>query len=227
MKHNTAPNRCQRHLLWLCCLFLFATSAAWAQAQPTHNPTSRCEPTITTLKSGEYPGKDKIPTTNNLRGKPGSLLAADGFPLLITGQVLDKDCVPVEGAIIEIWQTNSEGKYVAGKPTTYGQKQFLGAGQTTTDNQGRYAFYSIYPRGYNNLAPHIHFMVRKSGYQTIQTDLFFAYDPANEKAVNIRRLSDKAKTQLIRPLYPPQTVSGDYRVDFPIVLRERETYRGL
>ena len=34
-----------------------------------------------------------------------------GTPMIVTGQVLSSDCVPIAGALVDFWHTNDQGEY--------------------------------------------------------------------------------------------------------------------
>lgn len=82
-------------------------------------------------------------------------LAAKGVPgkrVRIEGRVLDGDGKPVNDALVEIWQADSNGKY--------GGKRFRGFGRSATDGEGAFRFETIQPGrvlgpGGKLQAPHI------------------------------------------------------------------------
>ena len=72
---------------------------------------------------------------------------APGEHVVIEGEVLDGDGVPVPDAVIEIWQANSFGKYEnpddhQNKPT---QEGFRGYGRVATSDDGTFCFRTIKP----------------------------------------------------------------------------------
>ena len=115
----------------------------------------------------------------------------DGEPLgeriIVTGQVLDSDGMPVRNTLVDVWQANSAGRYV--DPTDDHpaplDPNFTGAGRCMTDDRGRYRFITVKPGAYpwgnhpNAWRPgHIHFSVfgPELGSRLV-TQMYFPGDP--------------------------------------------------
>jgi protocatechuate 3,4-dioxygenase beta subunit len=99
-----------------------------------------------------------------------------GERLVIKGTVLRGDCrTPVRGGLIEVWQTDSNGKYY------YADEEYRLRGQTKSHENGTYRFSTIKPGRYrilNGFRPaHIHLRVSHPDYQTLITQLYFKGDP--------------------------------------------------
>ncbi|MBL7647027.1 MAG: intradiol ring-cleavage dioxygenase [Candidatus Hydrogenedentes bacterium] len=78
-------------------------------------------------------------------------------------ELIDGVCVPLEGAIVEIWHCDAAGEYSGvsdGGFNTIG-RNFL-RGYQITDENGTVGFTTIYPGWYSGRAVHIHFKVRSS-----------------------------------------------------------------
>lgn len=93
--------------------------------------------------------------------------------LLVTGRVLGMpDCVPLAGALIEVWQADGRGAY-----SLVGAQQddpgCLLRASLTTDSQGRYRFATVVPGEYPGRPRHIHYRVSAQGYATLVTQLYF------------------------------------------------------
>ena len=112
---------------------------------------------------------------NNLTRKTGSFEVAIGEPLYIEGTVIDAFKIPIEGAIIKIWQTNASGHYqtLLDKSNKYYDKNFMSSGQAITDNLGRYGFLTIFPGFYDDRAPHINIIISHKRFGTIETEIYF------------------------------------------------------
>jgi protocatechuate 3,4-dioxygenase beta subunit len=90
-------------------------------------------------------------------------------------------CVPLEGAVVDVWQCDAEGVYSGvseGGFDTTGH-DFL-RGLQRTDADGRASFTTIYPGWYSGRAVHLHFKVRTdpdgdAGYE-LTSQLFFPDD---------------------------------------------------
>lgn len=120
--------------------------------------------------------------TNNLRRKQGSPEFAVGDFITIEGRIVDSNCVPVEGAIVEIWQTNALG---INQHETNDYKKidpnFLESGSTLTDNLGHYSFLTILPGAAGVHAPHINFRVTHEDFMPMETTMFFENQSLNLK----------------------------------------------
>jgi protocatechuate 3,4-dioxygenase beta subunit len=110
-----------------------------------------------------------------------------GERIIITGRVTDEDGRPVRNTLIEIWQTNSAGRYIHERdqhPAPL-DPNFTGAGRAITDDEGRYRFVSIKPGAYpwrnhpNAWRPaHIHFSLFGPSFLTrLVTQMYFPGDP--------------------------------------------------
>ena len=107
--------------------------------------------------------------------------ASEGVPLALNWIVSTVDgegCLPLEGAVVDVWHCDAEGVYSGvserGFDTT--GHDFL-RGVQRTDAEGRAAFQTIYPGWYQGRAVHIHFKIRTdpddaAGYE-LTSQLFF------------------------------------------------------
>jgi protocatechuate 3,4-dioxygenase, beta subunit len=102
---------------------------------------------------------------------------ATGDIIIVQGKILDTNCQPVAGAIVEIWQANHHGKY----RHEYGDDgksdpNFQGWGQAITNEKGEYRFKTIVPGLYGRRARHIHYKISKRGFHELITQLYFEGD---------------------------------------------------
>jgi protocatechuate 3,4-dioxygenase beta subunit len=107
--------------------------------------------------------------------------ASEGVPLTLNWVVsaVDGDgCVPLEGAVVDVWHCDAEGVYsgVSERRFDTTGHDFL-RGVQRTDAEGRAAFQTIYPGWYQGRAVHIHFKIRTdpddaAGYE-LTSQLFF------------------------------------------------------
>ena len=84
----------------------------------------------------------------------------DGLPLDVAVVVSGVDangCVPLEGALVDLWQCDADGVYSGTGAAA--SRTFL-RGNQMTDSAGRAAFTTIYPGWYPGRAVHIHFKIR-------------------------------------------------------------------
>lgn len=127
-----------------------------------------------------------------VKGRPGR---AKGQVVYVKGQLTDKNCQPVAGATIIVWQASVSGRYNHIEddsnhdfrhPKTGQMIQrdldpsFQYWGKATTNNEGHYEFKTIvpgfYPANLDNgwyRPPHIHMMVSAIGHQQMVTQLYF------------------------------------------------------
>jgi len=95
-----------------------------------------------------------------------------GEAIEITGRVIQGDGAPLDNAILELWQANSEGRF--------DDPAFFGWGRAATDAGGRYVFRTIRPGAYAGRAPHINLIILFSGLMRhLQTVLFFEGQKGN------------------------------------------------
>ena len=103
---------------------------------------------------------------SDIRSDPGTGAATPGKPLDIifnVSQVGGGQCVPLAGAMVDVWHCDARGVYSGvddrmGGSNTEGQK-FL-RGYQKTDAKGTARFTTIYPGWYRGRAVHIHFKIR-------------------------------------------------------------------
>jgi protocatechuate 3,4-dioxygenase, beta subunit len=132
-----------------------------------------------------YPLKE-MEKTVDLTRVPGRNGRAAGQVLNVMGRVLNISGDPVRGAMVEIWQANSHGRYTHPSDANPAplDPNFDGSAVLTSDAEGRYRFTTIKPAGYpagpDRMRPaHIHFQV--SGRQNrLVTQMYFENDPNNE-----------------------------------------------
>lgn len=108
----------------------------------------------------------------------------DGLPTRLAFRVVDTDCNPVEGVIVDVWHCAPNGLYSgsdAANMCTNGDSEARAGrwfrGMQTTDADGRVDFDTCMPGWYSSRAVHIHFQVRTSGGQASLTSQF-GFDPS-------------------------------------------------
>lgn len=134
---------------------------------------------------------------------------AQGEVIEVTGQVLDPNCRPLPGCVIEIWQANIHGRYSHPRDEGKGRPldpNFQGYARLPTGKDGRYRFLTIIPGSYAAMGdwirpPHIHFKVHAPFNPSVTTQMYFAGHPLN------------AKDLLLAPLSPAQRASLEVGFD--------------
>ena len=147
-----------------------------------------------------------IKKSNNLIRKPGSAVRAEGQYIIISGQVVDRDCLPVSDAVINIWQTDTNGKYIEAYRTTGDwdvrdndyDKNFAYSGSTQTNNLGEYNFITILPTpAVDELAPHINIHVKHPDFADLKTRIYFNRHPLNKADRDLKELDEEQKKLVI------------------------------
>ena len=95
-----------------------------------------------------------------------------GQRIVISGNVLNQDCHPVSNAIIDVWQTDSNGNYYF--------EDFTLRGKLTADDDGQYKIETIFPGKYSEggatRPAHIHLKISAPGLSSHTTQLYFEGD---------------------------------------------------
>ena len=115
-----------------------------------------------------------------------------GTPLFFRGRVKGMDEKPIAGADVHIWQSSPAGLYENQDPS---QAEMNLRGIFTTQADGSFSFRSVKPAGYpvpiegptgallaaqkrHNMRPaHLHFLIHKTGYKTIASQVYDPEDP--------------------------------------------------
>jgi protocatechuate 3,4-dioxygenase beta subunit len=110
-----------------------------------------------------------------------------GTPLWADIKITDTYGAPVQGAVVDVWQSNEDGFYDVQLPDLDGP---VLRARLRSDEQGRLTFWSILPSDYPipddgpvgqmlaavgrhpNRAPHLHFMIAAPGHRHLVTQLF-------------------------------------------------------
>src|SRR5437764_8313643 len=115
-----------------------------------------------------------------------------GVPTLVSGRVLDLEGRPVAGAVLDVWQAQTNGLYDAqdANPDALHMR-----GKFMSDSEGRYLLRTVLPVNYpipsdgpvgamlkatgrHPWRPaHIHFVVSAEGYEPVTTHIFDRTDP--------------------------------------------------
>src|SRR5262249_35747 len=71
---------------------------------------------------------------------------ASGTKIRIEGQVLDGDGMPINDAMLEVWQADAQGRYAHPRDRrTRPNTKFMGFGSSATDKNAPFSFYTIKP----------------------------------------------------------------------------------
>jgi catechol 1,2-dioxygenase len=123
----------------------------------------------------------------------GDTISLDGRgePAWVEGRVVDQDGKPIGGALLDVWQTSSDGAYDIQDPN---QPPMNLRGLFTTGADGRFFFRTVKPSSYpiptdgpvggmlmamgrHPMRPaHIHFIVGAAGHEPVTTHIFVEGD---------------------------------------------------
>lgn len=111
----------------------------------------------------------------------------DGAACFVSGRVTDLDGTPIKGALLDVWQTSSNGFYDSQDTN---QPDFNMRGKFHCDEDGHYRIQTVRPVSYSipadgpvgkmlqitgrhpNRPAHIHFIVSAQGFEPVTTHLF-------------------------------------------------------
>jgi protocatechuate 3,4-dioxygenase beta subunit len=94
-----------------------------------------------------------------------------GERLRLQGIVVGRDCGPVPGAVVDLWQTDSAG--------AYDNAGFRLRGNQLTAANGSFAFETVVPGLYPGRTRHLHVKIAAPGRPVLTTQLYFPGEPGN------------------------------------------------
>lgn len=192
---------------------------------------------ITPALSPDFIPKERMQTSNNLRRKPGAAVQAEGTLIYIKAKLVDRFCVPIAGAKIQLWQRDAAGFYKAvyderGRKedeTSGYDRNFAYSGSTYSDNIGTFNFITIFPGSDSSKAPNLNLRISHPEFEDLVTRMYFAHHPKNTKDENLLSLDPSGRNLLIAygaPVDPRGNFEG--RVyEFTVVLDGVNGYRGF
>lgn len=117
-----------------------------------------------------------------------------GDVLVISGRVWGSDTRrPLANSVIDIWQANAQGRYDNDDPNNPPARNvFKNRARLITDENGYYEYETIHPGPYrtgpNTWRPsHIHYLVRRTAYRQLITQMYFQGDRYNQADQFIRQ----------------------------------------
>ena len=167
-----------------------------------------------------YPNRLPLDTDNDLIIINDHLTPAVGEITHLTGRVLSPSGEPINNAVVEIWQCDAKGVYLAQGNARGADVNFQGFGRFTTNTKGEYRFRTIKPVPYPGRTPHIHFKVKKGDRELLTTQLFIAGHPQNARDGVLRGVRDPLDRELVLVDFKPVKDSklGELSARFDIVL---------
>jgi len=205
MDNRSKLNR--RELLGAGMALPLGALAGSAQAAP-----GSCRLTPSQTPGPFYPLYDQIDKDIDLTRLVGHQQSAAGEVIRVHGQVQDQQCKPVAGALVDLWQADSNGRYSHPADANPARRDpnFQGWGQAVTDAEGPYSLRTIKPapyplefidrrpderRGYRT--PHIHFRVSKRGYRELSTQMYFAGESLNGSDLVLNKVPAAERSRVV------------------------------
>ena len=180
-------------------------ATAIGMAGPARALTSMITPTQ--VEGPFHPIDAQKDTDLDLTLVSGRVKSAKGDVILVRGQVLDTEGRPVNGALVDVWQANHDGRYnhPDDKNTAPLDPNFQGWGLIKTNDEGRYSFKTIKPGAYplsflgeeGWRCRHIHFKVSQPDHKALTTQMYFHGDPLIEQDLEINGLPEEQRHYLI------------------------------
>ena len=134
-----------------------------------------------------------------LKGATGP---AKGEAIEITGKVLQLNGAPLNGAVVEIWQADANGRYDHILDFGSGRDEnFQGYGAVKAGSDGAYRFRTIRPRyydtGFGVRTPHIHFRIVTASGDELVTQMYFPGEELNAKDFLLKGLESDAAREAV------------------------------
>jgi protocatechuate 3,4-dioxygenase, beta subunit len=107
----------------------------------------------------------------------------EGVPLELLGSIVNRNGHPVVGALVEIWQCDSQGTYDHPRDENRDEfdRRFQGYGTATSNGEGQFRFLTLMPVPYGSRPPHIHVTIRRDGRDALTTQLYLKDHPENDR----------------------------------------------
>ena len=134
----------------------------------------------------------------------GNKERAKGQLLYLSGRVLNTRGEPQSGAVLEIWQANSVGRYAHPGDDSNAplDPNFQGYARIVTGADGGYRLKTIYPGPYSGRTRHIHFDI-KGAKSRVVTQMYFEGEQGNASDNLFKQHNeDDRKTLLAKPMAP-------------------------
>jgi protocatechuate 3,4-dioxygenase beta subunit len=94
-----------------------------------------------------------------------------GTPILLAGMVLTRSCVPIHGALVELWHADDAGNY--------DNEGYKLRGHQFTGDHGIYRFDTIVPGLYPGRTRHFHAKFQAPENPALTTQFYFPDEPGN------------------------------------------------
>ena len=204
MKRHAVVKILLAALLFLCCFS--AARNVTAEEELAKTPAD--------YEGPFYPVTRQDDIDSDLIHVKGMTGVAQGDILNLSGRIVNTRGEPQEGLVIEIWQTDPQGRYKHPGDSTPGARdpnfQYWGAAVTASD--GSYFFKTIVPGAYHPRPAHIHYKVLKDGKLILTSQIYFTKPAEGAKSPSLTGQME-LQTVALKP-----TAKGEYEAYFQIVL---------
>ena len=148
---------------------MMGAGRAGAQTPLPLPPTPSCgdEPALTAAQTAGPFYTPNAPLKRDLGAD-----VSGGRPITLAGFVVDRNCKPLPGALVEVWHADEKG--------AYDNAGFRLRGHQIADEAGRWGFTTIVTSHYSFRTAHYHFRVQVPRGRTLVTQLYFPDDPHNK-----------------------------------------------
>lgn len=185
-----------------------------------------------------YPGKEKIVPHNNLALPAGKSLFAPGQLIYLSIRVYDRDCVPLKGAKVELWQTDVNGSFASPDKGSFANPYplFAGSGMAYADNNGVLGFISVFPGPYGITynhqkrirAPHVSMRItHKEFARPHNIEMYFEGDARNLEDPYFQRYGVGQRPLIEATVFPrdEHDINAGLQVYYDITLSEKDPFR--
>jgi len=161
-----------------------------------------------------YPVTSQQDIDNDLTQVKGRNGNAGGDILNLSGMVVNASGEPHAGLIIEIWQTDPQGRYKHPGDSSPGKRDpnFQYWGAAVTDADGSFFFRTLVPGAYNPRPAHIHYKVLRDG-KTILTSQIYFMDADKQEKIPSMTSQNKLQTVKLKKIK-----TGEFEAFYRIVL---------
>ena len=149
-----------------------------------------------------YPQTLRQDEDNDLVHVAGRSKPAQGDILNLSGVVLNTKGEPQKNLVIEIWQTDPQGRYHHPGSSTPEQldPDFQYCGRTRTGAAGSFFFKTLVPAPYYPRPAHIHYKVWQNGKVLLTSQIYFRTSPDTTKIFSATPSAIELQTMELTPV---------------------------
>lgn len=161
-----------------------------------------------------YPVTKQQDIDNDLTQVKGQAGIAKGKILNLSGKIVNTKGQPLKNLIIEIWQTDPEGRYKHPGDSSPGERDpnFQYWGAVITDAEGLFFFKTVVPGAYEPRPAHIHYKVLRGGEAILTSQIYF------KKPIEDARRPSLTSRFNLQTVNLKQTATDEFEAFFRIVI---------